>query len=115
MVDQFQSNPRVKTMILSLKAGGVGLNLTAATNVVHYDLWWNPATESQATDRAYRIGQNKNVMVHRLITKATFEEKINSMLLEKKELANLAVVQGEKWIGEWSDAELRDVFTLGGK
>ena len=99
-------------MILSLKAGGTGLNLTAASNVIHYDLWWNPAVEAQATDRAYRIGQQNNVMVHRFITQGTFEEKINSLLQQKKELANLTVSTGEKWIGEFSDSELRELVTL---
>lgn len=85
-------------MILSLKAGGTGLNLTAATNVIHYDLWWNPAVEDQATDRTYRIGQDKNVMVHRFITLGTFEEKIDEMINNKKDLANVAVFEGEKII-----------------
>ena len=83
-------------MILSLKAGGTGLNLTSATNVIHYDLWWNPAVEDQATDRTYRIGQDKNVMVHRMITLGTFEEKIDEMLKSKKNFADLAVYEGEK-------------------
>ena len=100
-------------MILSLKAGGTGLNLTQASNVIHFDLWWNPAVEAQATDRAYRIGQKKNVMVHRLITKGTFEEKIDQMIKDKKELANMAVSKGEKWIGEFSNTELREMFKLG--
>jgi SNF2 family DNA or RNA helicase len=98
---------------LSLKAGGTGLNLTAAQNVVHFDLWWNPAVEAQATDRAYRIGQTKNVMVHRLITRGTFEEKINDMLKDKRELADLTVAAGEKWIGDYSNKDLREIFALG--
>jgi SNF2 family DNA or RNA helicase/uncharacterized Zn finger protein len=89
MVEDFQNNRNARAFILSLKAGGTGLNLTAASNVIHYDLWWNPAVEAQATDRAYRIGQLNNVMVHRFITQGTFEEKINQMLQKKKELANL--------------------------
>ncbi|MCF6200102.1 MAG: SNF2-related protein [Hyphomicrobiaceae bacterium] len=112
MVDDFQTQPYVKTMILSLKAGGTGLNLTAAQNVVHFDLWWNPAVEAQATDRAYRIGQTSNVMVHRLITRGSFEEKINAMLKDKRELADMAVSQGEKWIGEYSNKDLREIFAL---
>jgi SNF2 family DNA or RNA helicase len=95
-----------------LKAGGTGLNLTAAQNVIHYDLWWNPAVEAQATDRAYRIGQRKNVMVYRLITKSTFEERINEMIQNKKELANLTVGVGENWVGNLSNKELRDIFSL---
>ena len=112
MVEDFQNNRTTRVLILSLKAGGTGLNLTAANNVIHYDLWWNPAVEAQATDRAYRIGQEKNVMVHRFITQATFEEKINKMLLAKRELANLTVSTGEKWIGEMSDSELKELMKM---
>ncbi len=112
MIEDFQTNPESKVMILSLKAGGTGLNLTSATNVIHYDLWWNPAVEDQATDRTYRIGQNKNVMVHRLITLGTFEEKIDEMLKSKKDLANMAVFEGEKIITELSDEEIYEIFTL---
>jgi SNF2 family DNA or RNA helicase len=114
LIEDFQVNPASKVMILSLKAGGTGLNLTSATNVIHYDLWWNPAVEDQATDRTYRIGQNKNVMVHRLITLGTFEEKIDEMLKGKKELANMAVYEGEKIITELSDNEIYEIFTLSG-
>ncbi len=110
MVNRFQGNPHDKIFILSIKAGGTGLNLTAAGHVIHYDLWWNPAVENQATDRAYRIGQHKNVMVYRMITKGTFEEKINAMLQSKKELADLSVSIGEKWVGNLSNNELREVF-----
>ncbi len=112
MVELFQNEKRVRTMILSLKAGGTGLNLTAAKNVVHFDLWWNPAVETQATDRAYRIGQTKDVMVYRFLTQGTFEEKINTMLQQKKELAELAVSSGEKWIGELSNDELAEIVQL---
>ena len=113
MVEDFQNNRTTRVLILSLKAGGTGLNLTAANNVIHYDLWWNPAVEAQATDRAYRIGQKKNVMVHRFITQATFEEKINKLLMTKKELAELTVSTGEKWIGEYSNDELSELVALG--
>ncbi len=112
LIDDFQNNIDRKIMILSLKAGGTGLNLTSATNVIHYDLWWNPAVEEQATDRTYRIGQDKNVMVHRMITLGTFEEKIDEMLKTKKELADLAVYEGEKIITELSDQEIYDIFSL---
>ena len=112
MVSQFQQNPHRKIMILTTKAGGTGLNLTAASHVIHYDLWWNPAVESQATDRAYRIGQNRNVMVYRLITKGTFEEKINTMLGEKQELASLTVSTGEKWVSDLSNRELKELFAM---
>ncbi|MFK7773266.1 MAG: SNF2-related protein [Saprospiraceae bacterium] len=113
MVEDFQNNRTTRVLILSLKAGGTGLNLTAANNVIHYDLWWNPAVEAQATDRAYRIGQKKNVMVHRFITQGTFEEKINQLLISKKELAELTVSTGEKWIGEYSNDELKELVSLG--
>lgn len=114
LIEDFQNNPETKVMILSLKAGGTGLNLTSATNVIHYDLWWNPAVEDQATDRTYRIGQDKNVMVHRLVTLGTFEEKIDEMLQSKKDLANMAVYEGEKIITELSDQEIYEIFTLSG-
>ena len=112
LIQKFQTDDNTKVMILSLKAGGTGLNLTSATNVIHYDLWWNPAVEDQATDRTYRIGQDKNVMVHRMITLGTFEEKIDEMLKAKKELADLAVYEGEKIITELSDDEIYEIFTL---
>ncbi len=113
MLQEFESNPEQKIMLLSLKAGGTGLNLTSATNVIHHDLWWNPAVEEQATDRSYRIGQDKNVMVHRLVTLGTFEEKIDEMIKQKKELVNLAVFEGEKVITELSDEEIYNIFSLG--
>ncbi|MDZ4709035.1 MAG: DEAD/DEAH box helicase [Saprospiraceae bacterium] len=112
MVQAFQINAINDTFILSLKAGGTGLNLTAGSHVIHYDLWWNPAVEAQATDRAFRIGQTKNVMVHRMITKGTLEEKIDDMLKSKKHLANITVMNGEKWIGELSDREIRELVSL---
>lgn len=112
MVERFQSIRSAQVFILSLKAAGTGLNLTAATNVIHYDLWWNPAVEAQATDRAYRIGQHRNVQVYRFITKGTFEERINEMIQDKKRLADLTVGTGEKWLASMSDSELRSLFTL---
>lgn len=113
MVDRFQNNPADKIFVLSLKAAGTGLNLTAAAHVIHYDLWWNPAVEAQATDRAYRIGQKKNVMVHRFITKNTFEERINEMIQSKKLLAEMTVSTGENWIGNLSNKELHEIFKVG--
>lgn len=110
MVERFQTNRADKIFILSLKAAGTGLNLTAASHIIHYDLWWNPAVENQATDRAYRIGQKKKVMVHRLITKNTFEEKIDEMIQHKKHLAEMTVTSGENWIGKLSNKELREIF-----
>jgi hypothetical protein len=112
MVERFQNDRTERVFILSLKAGGTGLNLTAASSVIHYDLWWNPAVEAQATDRAYRIGQQQNVQVHRLITRATFEERINDMIRSKRELAELTVGVGEQWIGNLKGKELEDLFAL---
>ena len=112
LVEEFRTRHHKWIFILSLKAGGTGLNLTAASHVIHHDLWWNPAVEAQATDRAFRIGQTKNVMVNRLLTKGTFEEKIDEMLKSKRDLANLTVATGEKWIGDLSTSELKDVFAL---
>ena len=112
MVDAFQDDPSVDVMIISLKAGGTGLNLTAASVVVHYDLWWNPAVENQATDRAYRIGQTRDVLVYRMICAGTFEEKVNEMLAAKSELANMTVVSGENWLGSLPTEDLRKLFNL---
>ena len=112
MVERFQNDRNSKIFILSLKAAGTGLNLTAATHVIHYDLWWNPAVEDQATDRTYRIGQDKNVMIHRFITLSTFEEKIDKIIKDKRELANAAVFEGEKTITELSDDEIYEIFSL---
>ena len=112
MVDAFQNNPDSEVFILSLKAGGTGLNLTAASAVIHYDLWWNPAVEDQASDRAWRIGQRRDVVVYRFITAGTFEEKVNEMLKKKRELADLAVGVGESWIGDLTDDEIKSIFSL---
>lgn len=111
-VDAFQNDSRTRAMVLSLKAGGTGLNLTAANQVIHYDLWWNPAVETQATDRAYRIGQTKNVLVHRLLTENTFEERINEMIRGKRELAELTVTDGEMSISDLSNDEIRELVAL---
>jgi SNF2-related domain/SNF2 Helicase protein/Helicase conserved C-terminal domain len=100
--------------LLSLKAGGVGLTLTRATHVIHYDRWWNPAVEDQATDRAYRIGQDRPVQVHRLVTEGTLEDRIATLLAAKRELADAVVGTGEAWLAELSDAELADLVELGG-
>lgn len=112
MIKDFQENPESKILILSLKAGGTGLNLTAASQVIHYDLWWNPAIEAQATDRAFRIGQTRNVQVHRFITKGTFEEKINALLETKKAIADMTVSAGETWLADMDDKQLGEVFGL---
>ncbi len=113
LIEKFQGAEYVPFFVLSLKAGGVGLNLTAANHVIHFDRWWNPAVENQATDRAFRIGQKKNVMVHKFLTKGTIEEKIDQMLTEKAKLSNQVVAaSGESWITEMSTDELLDLFTL---
>ena len=95
-----------------VKAGGTGLNLTAANHVMHLDRWWNPAVENQATDRAFRIGQTRNVQVHKFICTGTLEEKIDEMIEEKKALADLVVGDGEGWLTELSTGDLREVFAL---
>jgi SNF2 family DNA or RNA helicase len=111
MIERFQ-NREFPVFLLSLKAGGTGLNLTAANHVIHYDRWWNPAVENQATDRAYRIGQQRFVHVHKLICTGTLEEKIDAML-EKKQFLNDQIIQSENWITELSTDELRDLVLLG--
>ncbi|MFI5586924.1 DEAD/DEAH box helicase [Amycolatopsis sp. NPDC051758] len=112
MVDRFQAG-EIPVFLLSLKAGGVGLNLTRATHVIHYDRWWNPAVEDQATDRAYRIGQDRPVQVHRLIAEGTLEERIAQVLEKKRGLAESIVGAGEDWITELSDDALADLVRLG--
>jgi SNF2 family DNA or RNA helicase len=114
MVRQFQEHENgPPILVLSLRAGGVGLNLTRASHVLHYDRWWNPAIEDQATDRAYRIGQTKRVQVHHLITIGTLEEKIDRMLEEKRGLADAVVAGGEQWLTQLSTDELRALVSLG--
>jgi SNF2 family DNA or RNA helicase len=111
MIEKFQ-NHEFPVFLLSLKAGGTGLNLTAANHVIHYDRWWNPAVENQATDRAYRIGQSRFVHVHKLICTGTLEEKIDAML-EKKQHLNDQIIQSENWLTELSTDELKDLVYLG--
>ncbi|OCA82441.1 ATP-dependent helicase [Bacillus sp. FJAT-27225] len=110
MITQFQEH-QFPVFLLSLKAGGTGLNLTAANHVIHYDRWWNPAVENQATDRAYRIGQQRFVHVHKMICTGTLEEKIDAML-EKKQHLNDQIIQSENWITELSTEELRELILL---
>jgi SNF2 family DNA or RNA helicase len=98
--------------ILSLKAGGVGLNLTAANHVFHFDRWWNPAVENQATDRAFRIGQTRHVQVHKFVTLGTLEERIDEMLERKQNLSRQVVGSGENWITELTTDELKELFLL---
>ncbi|MFC9998004.1 DEAD/DEAH box helicase [Nocardia sp. NPDC127526] len=113
MVENFQSEGGPPVMLLSLKAGGTGLNLTAANHVVHLDRWWNPAVENQATDRAFRIGQRRDVQVRKLVCVDTIEERVDDMLKGKRQLADLTVGAGEKWITELGDDELRALLALG--
>lgn len=110
-IEQFQQN-EFPIFILSLKAGGTGLNLTAANHVIHYDRWWNPAVENQATDRAYRIGQNKFVHVHKLLTSGTLEEKIDALLEQKSSLNEAILTQGDQWLTEYTDDQLLDLVSL---
>ena len=113
MVDRFQEDPRgPQIFLLSLKAGGIGLNLTRASHVFHIDRWWNPAVENQATDRAYRIGQDKRVMVHKFITSGSVEEKIDHMIREKSRLAEDIIGSGEDWLGSLGVNELRKLVAL---
>jgi SNF2 family DNA or RNA helicase len=109
-ISRFQTDPACRILLVSLKAGGLGLNLTAASRVIHYDLWYNPAVENQATDRAFRIGQKRNVFVHRFITKNSFEEKIDTMLNAKRELADMTISSGESWLARMSHEELKTLF-----
>jgi len=112
MVERFAEKKGPKIFILSLKAGGTGLNLTAANHVFHIDRWWNPAVEDQATDRAFRIGQSKNVEVHLMIAGGTLEEKIDTVLEEKRALAGSIIGTGEDWITGLSTEDLRELLSL---
>ena len=113
LIQTFQDNAYCPFMVLSLKAGGVGLNLTRANHVVHFDRWWNPAVENQATDRAFRIGQTKKVLVHKFVTRGTIEEKIDLMISEKQALADQVVTSSaEGLITEMDDKALLDLFQL---
>ena len=113
LVRRFQEDPAVPFFVLSLKAGGAGLNLTAASHVVHFDRWWNPAVENQATDRAYRIGQHRNVLVHKLVCRGTVEERIDRMIEDKQSLAQGLLEGGaETLLTEMSDEELMAMVAL---
>jgi non-specific serine/threonine protein kinase len=113
IVAEFQDDDGPPFFILSLKAGGTGLNLTAASHVVHFDRWWNPAVENQATDRAFRIGQKRNVLVHKFITRGTVEERIDAMIAEKRELAD-EILSGDSEVNltELPDDELLQLVRL---
>ena len=113
MIDRFQHDPQgPRIFILSLKAGGVGLNLTRANHVFHYDRWWNPAVENQATDRAFRIGQTRNVQVHKFVCSGTLEEKIHDLIASKQSLAEQVVGVGESWLTELNTDQLKDLLLL---
>jgi SNF2 family DNA or RNA helicase len=113
MVDDFQTRSASPLLLVSLRAGGTGLNLTAASRVVHYDRWWNPAVEDQATDRAWRIGQQRSVFVHKLVCQGTIEERVDAMINDKRALADAVVgTTGEAWLSELSTDELRDLIVL---
>ncbi|MCC6427886.1 MAG: DEAD/DEAH box helicase [Phycisphaerales bacterium] len=113
LVQRFQKDgQKAPILLVSLRAGGVGLNLTAATHVFHFDRWWNPAVENQATDRAYRIGQTRTVLVHKFVVRGTLEERIDEMIEQKMELAMNIIGAGERWLTELSTDQLRDILTL---
>ena len=112
MVDAFQDGTGPPLLLISLRAGGTGLNLTAASQVIHYDRWWNPAVEDQATDRAWRIGQERTVNVHKLVCEGTVEERIGVVIDDKRKLADAVVGTGEAWLSELSTDELRDLVVL---
>ena len=112
-MQQFQEDEGVPFFVLSLKAGGAGLNLTAASHVIHFDRWWNPAVENQATDRAYRIGQNRNVLVHKFVCRGTVEDKIDQLIESKKQLAGeLLESAGDTLLTEMKDEELLKLVAL---
>ena len=113
MVARFQDDGGAPVFLLSLKAGGTGLNLTAASHVFHFDRWWNPAVEDQATDRAFRIGQTRRVQVHKFLCAGTLEERIDEMIERKKDVASAIVGAGEAWLTEFTTEKLRDILTLG--
>ena len=113
MVRRFQEDENVPFFVLSLKAGGAGLNLTAASHVVHFDRWWNPAVENQATDRAFRIGQTKNVLVHKFICRGTVEDKIDRMIESKQQLAgDFLTGAADMLLTEMQDEELLKLVAL---
>jgi SNF2 family DNA or RNA helicase len=113
LVERFQNDELTPFFVLSLKAGGSGLNLTAASHVIHFDRWWNPAVENQATDRAFRIGQRRNVLVHKFVCRGTVEERIDALIESKRQLVKDVVDGGaELLLTEMSDRELLDLVRL---
>jgi non-specific serine/threonine protein kinase len=113
LVERFQTDETIPFFVLSLRAGGTGLNLTAASQVIHFDRWWNPAVESQATDRAFRIGQHRNVVVHKFVCRGTVEERIDALIEQKKGLAaDLLEASGDGLVTEMSDADVVRIVSL---
>jgi SNF2 family DNA or RNA helicase len=112
MVAAFQAAGGPPVFVLSLRAGGTGLNLTAASHVFHFDRWWNPAVENQATDRAFRIGQTRNVLVHKLVCAGTLEERIDALIASKTAVAEEVIGSGEAWLTELPDEQLKRVLAL---
>jgi len=113
MIEAFQDpETEPSVFILSLRAGGVGLNLTRANHVFHFDRWWNPSVEDQATDRAFRIGQRKNVFVHKFVVLGTVEERIDQMIEDKKRLSGLIVGADESWLTELDNDTFKDLIAL---
>jgi SNF2 family DNA or RNA helicase len=112
MIDRFQAGGAAPIFILSLRTGGIGLNLTAANHVFHFDRWWNPAVENQATDRAFRIGQTRTVHVHKFICAGTLEERIDQMIEQKTQLADNIISSGEQWVTELSTQRLSEILRL---
>jgi SNF2 family DNA or RNA helicase len=111
LIDQLQAGA-LPVLVISVKAGGTGINLTQATHVVHYDRWWNPAVEDQASDRAWRIGQDRPVQVHRMVCEGTIEDRIGELLERKRALADAVVGSGEAWVSELDDQQLRQLVAL---
>jgi SNF2 family DNA or RNA helicase len=113
LITQFQdAETEPSVFILSLRAGGVGLTLTKANHVFHFDRWWNPAVEEQATDRAFRIGQRRNVFVHKFVALGTLEERIDALIDDKKRLSSLVVGADESWLTELDNETFKDLITL---
>jgi non-specific serine/threonine protein kinase len=113
LVERFQADETIPFFVLSLRAGGTGLNLTAASQVIHFDRWWNPAVENQATDRAFRIGQRRNVVVHKFVCRGTVEERIDALIEQKKGLAaDLLQASGDGLITEMPDADVLRIVSL---
>ena len=113
MIQQFQDpKEKVNIFLLSLRAGGLGLNLTRANHVFHFDRWWNPAVEQQATDRAHRIGQTRKVQVHKYVCIGTMEERIDRMISDKMQLADRIITSGDEWLTSLSTEELRKTLQL---